>query len=130
MDRLIVTLFGVAFTALLWWLIGVLRRRGHAKVHAAGAVPARLLGAPPAYPGFWQAGRLDVTTGVFTPRGPWGRPLGLGGATILSEELAQEPMAKRPKSENGSSAARAALSAASEEFGACPPCGGGSDPAA
>jgi hypothetical protein len=56
------------------------RRRGAAT--AGVTIPVRLRGLDPAYPGYWQAGRLDPATAGWRPRGPWGAPVSLAGARV------------------------------------------------
>ncbi len=61
---------------------GADRRRLAAQCGQTKPIPVRLRGVTLRYPGFWRSGLLDTTTGTFMPRGGWGPPVGLGGATV------------------------------------------------
>jgi hypothetical protein len=77
---MILGLVGVSGTLVRLWLAR--RREAACRPGAKGDVPVRFRGVAPAYPRFWRAGRLELATAVWRPRGPLGVPVSLAGARI------------------------------------------------
>ena len=73
---LIVGAIGLAWRGAVRWAA----RRRSARPLDNAAVPVYLRGVATAYPGFWRAGSLDVATGRWQPRLPWGVPVSLAGS--------------------------------------------------
>jgi hypothetical protein len=96
MEKLIGRTIALALLALGYFTIRWVRSRSARRRRqvfpglAGTRVPLRLRGIAVAYPGFWRAGWLDLSTGVWRPRGRWGLPVSLGGARIQSVRSAHK----------------------------------------